>query len=108
MWYRKYTLPGILGKHTQEGAALEKKVKKTGKVIKKNKDVVLGVGLGALAPFGPLGIVAGGALGSKKGRKTLKGASKKAKKGLKKLKFWSEGETNPNINSSQSFMSDFF
>ena len=111
-WYRKYTLPGIIGGKTQEGADFERKVKKgakkTGKAIKENKDVVLGVGLGALAPLGPLGIVAGGALGSKKGRKTLKSASKKAKKGWKKLKFWSAEETNPNINSSQSFMSDFF
>ena len=84
----------------QKVAAVEKKAKETGKLIKDNKDIIIGASLGAISPI-PGGSIVGAILGTKKGRK-------KAKKGLGKLKFWSEEEPNSNINSSQSFMSEFF
>jgi len=103
LWYRTTTL-GKLGKHTQEGAAVEKKVKKTAKALKDNKDIAVGAGLGMLLPI-PGGALIGAGLGTKKGRK-------KAKKGLKKLKFWSEDTPSSNqtylSESSQSYISEFF
>jgi hypothetical protein len=104
LWYRTTTL-GKLGKHTQEGAAVEKKVKKTAKALKDNKDIAVGAGLGMLLPI-PGGALIGAGLGTKKGRK-------KAKKGLKKLKFWDSEDissSNPTYlsESSQSYISDFF
>ena len=53
LWYRTTTL-GKLGKHTQEGAAVEKKVKKTAKALKDNKDIAVGAGLGMLLPICPM------------------------------------------------------
>lgn len=103
LWYRTTTL-GKLGKNTQEGAAVEKKVKKTAKKLKDNKEIAIGAGLGFLSPI-PGGTLIGAGLGTKKGRK-------KAKKGLKKLKFWSEDVSSSNqtylSESSQSYISDFF
>ncbi len=104
LWYRT-TLLGKLGKNTQEGAAMEKKVKETAKTLKDNKDIAVGAGLGMLLPI-PGAAVIGAGLGTKKGRK-------KVKKGLKKLKFWdSEDISSSNqtylSESSQSYISDFF
>ncbi len=103
LWYRTTTL-GKLGKHTQEGAAVEKKVKKTAKTLKDNKDIAIGAGLGLLSPI-PGGALLGAGLGTKKGRK-------KAKKGLKKLKFWAEEVTPKHqtylSESTQSFITEFF
>ncbi len=103
LWYRTTTL-GKLGKHTQEGAAVEKKVKKTAKTLKDNKDIAIGAGLGLLSPI-PGGALIGAGLGTKKGRK-------KAKKGLKKLKFWAEEVTPKHqthlSESTQSFITEFF
>ena len=104
LWYRTTTL-GKLGKHTQEGAAVEKKVKKTAKALKDNKDIAVGAGLGMLLPI-PGGVLIGAGLGTKKGRK-------KAKKGLKKLKFWDSEDISSSNQTylseySQSYISDFF
>lgn len=104
LWYRTTTL-GKLGKHTQEGAAVEKKVKKTAKALKDNKDIAVGAGLGMLLPI-PGGALIGAGLGTKKGRK-------KAKKGLKKLKFWDSEDISSSNQTylseySQSYISDFF
>lgn len=99
-WYRTTRL-GWLGKNTKEGAALEKSVKKKANLIKDNKEVAIGAGIGFLSPI-PGGTLIGAALGTEKGRKATK------KQLAKKLKFWEAEETHSNINSSQSFMSEFF
>tara|TARA_R100000908_G_C3748396_1_gene143329 strand:- start:694 stop:1227 length:534 start_codon:yes stop_codon:yes gene_type:complete len=79
-------------------------------IFEDNKDVIIGASIGAISPI-PGGSLVGAALGTKKGQKIISKTKKKAKKGIKrikKLKFWADEETQTTINSSQSFMSEFF
>ncbi|MHA2036308.1 MAG: hypothetical protein ACW972_02105 [Promethearchaeota archaeon] len=83
-------------------------------IFEDNKDVIIGASIGAISPI-PGGSLVGAALGTKKGQKLLSKAKKRgskakksAKKGIKKLKFWADEEIQTTINSSQSFMSEFF
>ena len=79
-------------------------------IFEDNKDVIIGASIGAISPI-PGGSLVGAALGTKKGQKIISKTKKRAKKGIKsikKLKFWADEETQTTINSSQSFMSEFF
>ncbi len=76
-------------------------------IFEDNKDVIIGASIGAISPI-PGGSLVGAALGTKKGQKIISKTKKGAKRAIKKIKFWADEETQTTINSSQSFMSEFF